>query len=131
MTRLPSSAPPRVVLAPDVIGKGFLTPACRTVLERWRDGGIRPVVTRDLLRVYLRLLRDLGVPDPILRRWVLWFSAEGKSAFLDELGPDTASILEILYDATVRGQAGVILSTHEQPNGAEGPPWMLVDDFLS
>ena len=134
--RRPEQAPLLVVVAPDIVGKGLLAPRCRSVLERWRDGGVRPVVTVALLRVYLRLLRRLGVSDPILLRWLLWFTAEDKSTFLHGSADGPTALFEILCDAAVRGHADVILSSHGPPERAAnlGTPnnvrWILVRDFV-
>ncbi|MDA1275725.1 MAG: hypothetical protein O2960_17030 [Verrucomicrobia bacterium] len=77
--------PPRVVLAPNLIGRSFFDSSSLRVLEYWRDGRITPVVNRDLLLRYLKMLRALGASDSTTRRWLWWFTAAEKTLYLKEL----------------------------------------------
>jgi hypothetical protein len=124
----PETPPRRVVVAPDVVAKSFLVPECRTVLELWRDARIQLVVTRELLVVYLKVLRDLGIPDAQLHRWAIWFTANDKTVFLSEPNFSGTSVREILHDAASRGNAEAIVSTETAPD--VDTAWILVDDFL-
>lgn len=78
-------AAPRVVLAPNLLGGCFHDSDQFRVLELWRDGRLQPVVNRQLLIRYLRLLSRLGVPPDLLRRWTRWFTAPEKSFYLRDL----------------------------------------------
>ena len=82
MARPPEQVPIAVVLGPDVIGKAFFNAECRRVLHVWRDGRIRLVVTPDLLRLYVGVLRRLSVPDDQIRRWLWWFTDCDKAIFV-------------------------------------------------
>jgi len=128
----PETPPRRVVLAPDIIAKSFLLPSCRTVLELWRDAKIQLVVTRKLLVIYLKLLRDLGIADAQLHRWAVWFTGKDKSVFLPESNSGKISLRKILHEAARLGDAEGIVSTNaagELPVDGN-TPWVSVDDFL-
>jgi hypothetical protein len=117
-----------VVVAPDVVAKSFLGPECRTVLELWRDARIQLVVTRELLVIYLKVLRDLGIPEAQLHQWAVWFTANDKSVVLSEPNAGEMTLSEILHDAARRGNAEGIVSTKTSPD--VDTTWILVDDFL-
>ncbi|MDX9971595.1 MAG: hypothetical protein RBU21_01255 [FCB group bacterium] len=65
----------RIVLGPDVLASSFFDPASKTVLDHWRNGVVRLIVTRELLMTYLSVLRGLGLSDAQLRRWAMWFTS--------------------------------------------------------
>lgn len=122
---------PRIVLAPGVIAKSFLVEEYRAVLEAWRDGAFRTVVTRELLVCYLQLLRNLGLPDAQLRQWTAWFTAADKSLFLPEPGTASKNSRIILQDAARRGKAIAIVASEAPAAGASGEAnWISVTDFL-
>lgn len=104
-----------VVLAPDVLGKSFFDAACRRVLELWRDGGIRPVVTRDLLRAYAQLLETLGIPPPVIRQWALWFTSAEASRYIDWTAPNPCNTFALCTDAAELGKTRVVISRREEP----------------
>ena len=54
-------------------------------MELWRNNQIIPVVNRDLLIRYLRLLRELGIGPDLIRRWLWWFTADKKSKYLKDV----------------------------------------------
>ena len=129
--------PYRVVLAPDVIARSFFDPECRAVLDHWRDGAVRIVVTRELLMLYLRLLRKIEIPDTVLRRWLVWFTASDKSVCLEESGSVQENLSKTLYEAARRGAVETIVSNMPEPSvesevcPAENCSWTLVNDFLA
>jgi len=123
--------PLRVVLAPDVIGKGFFNADCREVLESWRDGAIVPVVTRDLLLRYVKLLRGLRIPDAQIRTWILWLTAEGKSLHLPDTTTPGRSCEEVLLEAANAGGAAPIVSVKPKPaNGENQVDWITAGVLL-
>jgi len=128
------AAPVRIVLGPDVLAKSFLAPSCRRILELWRDGAVRLVVSRELLAVYLRVLRGLGLGDDDLRRWALWFSAADR-ADLAPSAVDAAGGWRGLMDDAARqgGTATVVVCELIAPSrdSAPGPRWTSVEGFLS
>jgi len=66
----------QVVLFPDLIIHGLCNhEPSRLVLERWRDGKIRPVTNRSLLERYLKGFSGLGLKDLALRRWIWWLTS--------------------------------------------------------
>ena len=130
--------PISVVLAPEVLAKSLHDPHCQKVFELWRDGIIRVVVTRELLVTYLGLLKALGVPDEVLRRWAVWFTAETKSTVLLDSAPGRGGLSNSLEDAAVLGKAEAILyemvPTSGAPSDSTGRdevPRRTVKDFLA
>ncbi len=86
---------PRVVLGPDVLAGSFFDVDCLAVLEWWRDGNARLVVTRGLLSAYLGVLRSMGISDGLLRRWALWFtSRDTADTHMDASAPTITACLE-------------------------------------
>jgi hypothetical protein len=82
--------PPAVVLAPDLVGRSLFEPQPAAVLQLWRDRRIRPVLNRSLLLRYIKLLRQLGLDDRLLKRWAWWFNSNMRTVFLDDpqvIGP--------------------------------------------
>jgi len=129
-----------VVLAACVIGRSFFDPPCRRVLELWRDGAIRPVVTPALLKRYARVLNGLGLPYRLVRQWALWFTSPETSLYLDcEDGSIVAGGPEIYLNAARLGPANVIVAAAARPSREADeahpfPPnvaWLSPADFLA
>ncbi len=121
----------RVILGPDVLARAFTDDACRRVLFAWRDGRIRPVVTRPLLRYYLRVLRGLGLSERQTRRWMLWFTVESKAmqaAQADEPQPGVSVCMASAAQAT-RGT--VVVTRLERPPGlATATLWQIPEELV-
>lgn len=104
------SEAPRIVLGPDVLAGSFFEPDCRAVLELWRDGVVRPVVTRGLLAAYLSVLRSMGVSGGLLRRWALWFTAKDTvEVYMDGDAP-ASSVAACLAQAAALGACPIIVN---------------------
>ena len=58
---------------------------CLRLLRRWRDGEVIPVISRELLRDYVRHLNKIGCPDEILKWWIIWLTHPRRSWYLAEL----------------------------------------------
>ncbi|MBX3176144.1 MAG: hypothetical protein KF886_02170 [Candidatus Hydrogenedentes bacterium] len=126
-----SKRQPIVVLAPDVIIRGFVASDFREVLIHWRDGAIIPAVTRELLVYYLKALRVAGIPDSQLRRWAIWFTAREKTRFMAQPGDPGMSLRATLLDAALRCDATCIISGGASIESPGSPlPWMSVAEFL-
>ena len=84
------SVPPlQVVLFPDLIIQGLCNhEPSRLVLERWRDGKIRPVTNRGLLERYLKGFSGLGLKDLALRRWIWWLTSPECSVYVPRCAAD-------------------------------------------
>jgi hypothetical protein len=82
--------PRKVVIAPDIFVAALYDARARAILHQWRDGEIRPVVTRELLLLYLRTLSLAGLNPDLIRKWSLWLTAKSlyleKSASLQSTG---------------------------------------------
>lgn len=103
----------------------------------WRDGHIRPVVTRSLLKRYLKILDNLGVPKPYLDWWVLWLTAPEKSLYLETDRILKGEVPELCLEAARAGSCIWIISKWnrwlEKPgeNTEDVPRWIGPTDFLS
>lgn len=75
----------KVVFAPDILVSALYDPRARDILNRWRDGQILPVVTRDLLLIYLRALGKAGLTPELIRKWSLWLTSPGRSLYIDDV----------------------------------------------
>ncbi len=113
----------RLVLAPDVLARSFNDDSCRAVLELWRDGKVQLVVTRELLAIYLKTLKRLGIPDEHLRCWIVWFTLSEHTRFFGETQDQTASLTETLLAALECGQACAII-TANITDPSEAQPWL-------
>jgi hypothetical protein len=95
--------PNRVILAPDLIGAAIFDPAARRVLQAWRDHQFKIVISRELLLVQIKLLRDLGLPFDLLQRWTLWLTSPMKSEYIADLHfdkPAPSDLCNALAEAT-------------------------------
>ena len=124
--------PTTIVLAPDVLAKSFFDPACRRVMEAWRDGAFHIVVSPQLLRFYARILRDLGVPEVQIRRWLQWFTASEKSLVLPTPASTKQSLVMVLLD-TAQRSGTLEIATTSIPSPIEredrSVAWLHVNDF--
>lgn len=66
--------PTPVILHPGIIPLSFFEDPLRKLLRHWRNGSIRPQVTRPLLASTLETLRECGLEDDTLERWALWLT---------------------------------------------------------
>lgn len=92
-----ATPPLRVVWTPDVLARAFFEEPAAAALRAWRDGRIQPVIHRDLLGRYFRVLRQLGLPEVLLRRWGWWFAAPTR-ARLDAIPFDPGLTLAEVCD---------------------------------
>ncbi len=76
---------PRAVLGMDVLARSFFDPQCLRVLQLWRDGQIRLLMTRPLLAQYIRILSRLNIPQELLRQWIWWFTTPEKVEVVEDL----------------------------------------------
>lgn len=105
MAELPSLT----VLDPALLARGMLDPKRRGPLQDWREGRIRPVLTRRMLAHALELLKGLGCSREALARWALWLTDADRVRLLPD-GPPGRPLLEEYVDAARRSGAGVILA---------------------
>jgi len=103
-----------VVLMPEVLAHAFHDAECRSVLEMWRDGLIRPVVNHELLALYAKLLRGLNVPDASIRRWLQWFTAQDKAEFLPKLEQSASGLSSIVSDIVQRSGANRAITSNSE-----------------
>ena len=110
--------PRRVVLAPDVLVCALYDPRARAILNEWRDGLILPIVTRELLLLYIRTLNQAGLTQELIRKWSLWLTTPGKSFYLEDAAPSQKSGLE-LCDAIARQNDAIVLTLSRRGTAAE------------
>lgn len=101
---------PRVVLAPDVIALALIDPESLALLELWPAERLVPVVNRDLLLFYFRLMRKLGFSENLVRSWGWWFSAPDRVAFIDERWP-ALTLAQLCVELARVAPAGWIITT--------------------
>jgi hypothetical protein len=82
-------------------------------LNGWRDGLIVPVVTRELLVLYLKTLRQVGLGPELVRKWSLWLTAADKTVYLEGLSVSQASGLELCGE--IAAATGAELIARAQP----------------
>lgn len=76
--------PRKVVLAPDVLIAALYDPRAREILNQWRDSQIVPVVTRELLVLYLRTFNQAGLIPDLIRKWSLWLTTTPRALYLED-----------------------------------------------
>jgi hypothetical protein len=81
-----------VVLSPDLVGRSLFDAQHAAVLRLWRERKIRPALNRSLLLRYMKLFRQLGLDDRLLKRWAWWFNATPRTAFLEDTQVTTAPL---------------------------------------
>ena len=104
--------PKKVVFAPDILVAALFDARARQIVNQWRDGEIMPVVTRELLVLYLRALAKAGLSPDLLHKWSLWLTTPGKAVFLEQNGtfPLDANSAEICRQLALAHGAEVITS---------------------
>jgi len=133
------SVPPlQVVLFPDLIVHGLCNDEpSRLVLERWRDGKIRPVTNRGLLERYLKAFAGLGFKDVALRRWIWWLTSPQCSVYVQRCGADAfaddgvrlcSALAEEMHSPVV--YAKISCGDWPPPMAATKADWMAAQDFL-
>ena len=101
--------PPRkVVFAPDILIASLYEAEARAVLHQWRDGAVVPVVTRDLLLLYLRTFRQAGLGPELLRKWSLWLTAADKVIYREDFQANHPSGLALCREVAQANDAAVI-----------------------
>ncbi|MGZ8938575.1 MAG: hypothetical protein ACXW32_05120 [Limisphaerales bacterium] len=106
--------PPRkVVLAPDIFVAALYDARARAILHQWRDGEILPVVTRDLLLLYLRTFSQAGLTSDLIRKWSLWFTAPAKSLYLENFAPHQSTGLKLCCEVAAGTSALLISLSNE------------------
>ena len=113
----PSAGEPcRIVLGPDVLARSFFCPHCYGVMQMWRNGEVRLVVTRALVLEYLKILSRMGIPHEQIRKWAWWFTSPDKVDFV-EVAPDVeAGSASIAEQAARIGRAqGIVTAIDHRP----------------
>jgi hypothetical protein len=125
-----ASGPCKVVFAPDLVGRAMFEANAAGVFQLWRQGRLRPVVNRALLARYLRVLRVLGLAEPLLRRWGWWFTA-APWALYTAGGPDESlPLLDLCLEAARQNAAQYIVHGGLIIPSPGAPPWLAAADFL-
>lgn len=134
MSETAACSPRTVVVMPDVLGLSVRDPDCRQILEGWRDGTLRWVVSRWLLVRYLRLLGRLGLSPQLLRWWGWWLSSPAKVDYVDDAGVGSDP-LRICLDLAHRSGAEAIVCARtpaglDRLSEAEVRCWVRASDFI-
>ena len=110
-----------VVLAPDLIAESLIDDDSARVLLLWREGRIRPLLTRGLLARYLRTLHRVGLPERLLRRWAWWFGSPDKCGLLELSGPEASTGWALCQQAARAGGTSCVVHA----NRSKPPPTLL------
>jgi predicted nucleic acid-binding protein len=102
-----SSNPKKVVFSPEVVALGILNATCREVLVLWKRGLIRPAVSMELLGVYGKLFKKMGLPQNLTKEWLVWLS---RSITTDRSGGHVDSLDELLIQTMVESNAESIIT---------------------
>lgn len=106
----------RVVLSPELLGAAFLDADCRRITLLWRDGLVKPVLCRELLLRYLKVLREMGLGADLLRQWSLWLTTADKALYLGEPENSTESLDQLCARVAEAGQARAVVTWHKRDN---------------
>lgn len=121
----------RVVFTPELIGHAFHDATAFRVLLSWRDGQLRPVISRDLALTYTKTLRSIGLGSVLLKRWLWWFSAAEKSEYHPEIVTkpgNPASLCDRL--AIEMDVVGVVHSDTFRPSSDFAAEWVSASRVL-
>jgi hypothetical protein len=125
-----SATPLTFVLSPDLVGRSLFDAQHAAVLRLWRDRQIRPALNRSLLLCYMRLLRQLGLDDRLLKRWAWWFNSTTQTAFLEDTqltAPVTVPAL--CTDVARRSQALCVIHGASVAPPPCDVPWLTAAAF--
>ena len=100
--------PRKVVLGPDVLIAAFYDARARAILNQWRDGEILPIVTRDLLMLYVRTLNAAGLNAELIRQWSLWLTAPGKTLYLENAAPNLTHGLTLCREIAAQNNCALL-----------------------
>ncbi|MFT4586931.1 MAG: hypothetical protein ACI9VS_003209 [Candidatus Binatia bacterium] len=124
-----------VVLAPDLLARSFFDPDCFRVLELWRSRRIRPVVNRDLLLRCLKLLRELGLSENLVRRWLWWFTAQTKTLYLADEKAAAETGRELCSSIAIAANVRCVICSDERTRDTAGASasaaWMSATEFTA
>jgi len=124
-----------VVLTPDAFGHALLESDAAEVLVAWRDQQIRLVVDRDMIVRYLRLLRQLALPERLLRWWGWWLGSPEKALILPDPPMALGGAEHYRHLAAASGAAFIVhwpgLVPPELDAGAsDSPRWITVQELV-
>jgi hypothetical protein len=108
----------RVVVSPDLIVGVYFDEQCKRVLLQWRDGLVRLVLNRELLVIYLRTLREIGIAEREIRRWSTWFSSSNKVEFSPQMNLMRKGGAEL--SRSVAEEMGTVMICWRLPAAKEG-----------
>jgi len=123
-------APCKVVFAPDLVGRAMFGADAAGVFELWRDGRIRPAVSRALLARYLRVLRALGLEERLLRRWAWWFSSAAWVHYTAGDPDESLPLADLCLQVARQNAAEYILHGGLVMSAPGALPWLAAAEFL-
>ncbi len=115
----------RVVFTPEIVLRGLIEPTSLQILLAWRDGKLKPVISRDLALCYTKLLRAAGLGPDLLKRWLWWFTDPEKSEYKPEFEGDSESIVTCCEKLALANRVdGIVHSKSYQPPLNAEAMWM-------
>lgn len=100
----------RFVLDPAVIACEVMHHGNRPVLAAFRDGEIKPVISRQILNHTLGFLSAIGLPKDVLVIWALWLSRHEK-VHIVKSNTARQPICEVYLDPCIDGDASAIVTS--------------------
>jgi hypothetical protein len=108
----------RVVFTPALVLAALFDPEARAHLNQWRDRAIIPVLNRELLLAYLRLLKQAGLEQEQIRHWTLWFTSPERAVYLSELVTGSENSAEIC-NIIAQAESAVVIQTEGYSGDAQ------------
>jgi hypothetical protein len=110
--------PRRVVFTPALVLAALFNPKARAQLNQWRDRAVIPVLNRELLLAYLRLLKQAGIKQEQIRQWTLWFTSPERAIYLSELVTGSENSTEIC-NMIAQAQGAVVIQAEGYSSDAQ------------
>lgn len=126
----PSAAPRLVVFTPEFIGQSLVDDTCAAVLVHWRNRVIRPVVCRELLLRYLKLLRQLGLTDRLIQRWAWWFTHPTAARIVEGHAGDPSNLQSLCDTLALRHAPCWVIHGAAAETPPEASHWLAPDAVL-
>lgn len=123
------------VITPELFGRGLCSPEGLAVLRAWKDGALRPVVCRNLLKRYLGVLKRLGVVDPqSLRAWVWTWSDRESVTWIEDPVPESSPGRALCQALATKQSCALLVWMADDPGARDLPlvvPAAGLSDWLA
>jgi hypothetical protein len=123
--------PRPVIFSPDLLAASLFDLNCRKVILRWREGSVTPVLNRELLILYLRLLGQAGVSAELLKAWTCWLTSPEWTRYLHDVTTNERAPKALCNNLATRVPGVEILCWSKQSDAGNGSLlWRTANEFL-